>query len=277
MKTPRGWEIGYNAQVLVDRDHQIIVAAHVTQQNNDMHQGIPLLSQEEQELGRCGERTVADAGYYNGEVLQYAQGRTDFHARDVRYEKDREKNPKYHFSKFVYEKEKDVFICPQGRELTFRRCTHGRGKANSGRQYQCHDCDGCPVREQCTSSKHGRTVRIMADSALLAEHRNKMDTEDARAVLRQRAGLVESVFGIMKERQGARRFLTRGLENVEQEWYLLCATFNLRKLYKVWAEQGMALSQSIFFLAAQLSTLCGQVLAVLRRRLAAHLHVAQTI
>lgn len=244
MKTPRGWEIGYNAQALVDSHSQIIVAADVTQQNYDLHQFIPLLEQEEQTLGRCADVTVADGGYFSGANLQYAQGRTDLYVRDASYEKSVKKASAYHFSKFEYRAEEDVFICPQGKKLPFARCTHGRGKANPGRQYQCHDCDGCPVRNQCTKSKKGRTVRIMVDSALLFTHRQKMDSDEARDLMRQRAPLVEAVFGIMKEHQGARRFLTRGLYKVQQEWYLLCAAFNLRKLYKHWVRNRAAEAQS---------------------------------
>jgi transposase/predicted RNA-binding Zn-ribbon protein involved in translation (DUF1610 family) len=244
MKTPRGWEVGYNAQVLVDGRNQIIVAADVTQQNYDTHQFIPLLEQEEQELGRCADVTVADSGYFSGANLKHAQGRTDLYVRDSSYEKSVKKASAYHFTKFEYRAEEDVFICPQGKKLTFARCTRGRGKANPGRQYQCHDCDGCPVRDQCTKSKKGRTVRIMADSALLFTHRQKMNSDEARDLMRQRAPLVEAVFGIMKECQEARRFLTHGLYKVQQEWYLLCAAFNLRKLYKYWARNRAAEAQS---------------------------------
>ena len=61
-----------------------------------------------------------------------------------------------------------------------------------------------------------------------------MRTDEARKLMRQRAGIVESVFGVIKEQMDARRFLLRGLANAQAEWHLLCAAFNLRKLYKYW-------------------------------------------
>ena len=51
---------------------------------------------------------------------------------------------------------------------------------------------------------------------------------------RLRKRLVEPVFGIIKEQQGARRFLLRGLFNVTDEWALLVTAFNLRTLYRAW-------------------------------------------
>ena len=43
---------------------------------------------------------------------------------------------------------------------------------------------------------------------------------------------VEPVFGQIKERRGFRRFLLRGLDRVEAEWKIICATHNLLKLYR---------------------------------------------
>lgn len=51
-----------------------------------------------------------------------------------------------------------------------------------------------------------------------------------RSRYRLRKQTVEPVFGQIKEGLGFRRFLMRGLEKVSQEWRLVCAAFNLRKL-----------------------------------------------
>ena len=45
-------------------------------------------------------------------------------------------------------------------------------------------------------------------------------------------------FGMLKEQQGGRRFLLRGIMNVKAEWDLLATAFNLRTLWKVWAAAG---------------------------------------
>ena len=59
-------------------------------------------------------------------------------------------------------------------------------------------------------------------------------SDEARELYRRRKGLVEPVFGIIKEQQAARRFLLRGLNNVAAEWGLLASAFNLRTLWRVW-------------------------------------------
>lgn len=59
----------------------------------------------------------------------------------------------------------------------------------------------------------------------------KLRTKAGRAVYKLRSQTVEPVFGQIKSIMGCRGFLRRGLEAVQSEWSLICACFNLRKLY----------------------------------------------
>ena len=61
-----------------------------------------------------------------------------------------------------------------------------------------------------------------------------MATLAATEVYKLRKQVVEPVFGIIKEQQGGRRFLLRGLTNVAAEWTVLATAFNLRTLCRVW-------------------------------------------
>jgi transposase len=234
MKTRHGWKPAYNAQVLVDSREQIIVVADVTQDNYDCDQLLSLLAQEKEELECCAQVTVADNGYYSTGNLEDAANYTDLYVPDKTFDTKLRKNPEFHFSKFSYLPEDDVYVCPQGKRLLFLRHTKIKGREVRGREYQCRECAGCPVRKQCTRSKVGRIITWTPDLALQQAHREKMGTATAREIVRRRAPLVEAVFGILKEQQGARRFLMRSLAKVKQEWYLLCTAFNLRKLYRGW-------------------------------------------
>jgi transposase len=69
MKTRKGYIQGYNAQAAVDRG-QIILAADVTQEPNDVHQLHPMTEEAKQELKAIGvedemEIELADAGYWS--------------------------------------------------------------------------------------------------------------------------------------------------------------------------------------------------------------------
>ena len=64
MKTSHeGFQQGFNAQVAVDVESQIIVHAHVTQQANDRQQLIPMLEGVKAACGSLPDRVLADAGY----------------------------------------------------------------------------------------------------------------------------------------------------------------------------------------------------------------------
>jgi transposase len=61
--------------------------------------------------------------------------------------------------------------------------------------------------------------------------RRKLQTKLGQAVYAARKGIVEPVFGQIKQVRGFRQFLLRGLEKVRAEWALVCLTHNILKLY----------------------------------------------
>ena len=59
----------YNAQIAVDSEAQIIVAADITQQSNDKRQLAPMLDQVRQNTGASPVASSADTGYWSPEQL----------------------------------------------------------------------------------------------------------------------------------------------------------------------------------------------------------------
>ena len=68
-----------------------------------------------------------------------------------------------------------------------------------------------------------------------ARMRRKLRTKKGRETYARRKVIVEPVFGQIKEARGFRRFLLRGLEEVEAEWAFICAAHNIMKLYRAGA------------------------------------------
>jgi hypothetical protein len=76
MKTRTGYVQGYNAQAVVTED-QVIVAADVTQEENDKQQLHPMLQQMQDELSEAGVEdsvgtALQDAGYWSEKNVQEA-------------------------------------------------------------------------------------------------------------------------------------------------------------------------------------------------------------
>lgn len=95
MRTRTGYIQGYNAQVVVSED-QIIVAAEVTQDQNDVNQLHPMVERAKEELERAGvgkkvKAVVGDAGYFSADNVKKAdpKGQELFIAPGKRIEVER--------------------------------------------------------------------------------------------------------------------------------------------------------------------------------------------
>lgn len=75
--------------------------------------------------------------------------------------------------------------------------------------------------------------RIPKSASLLERMRRKLQTVAGRAIYARRKVIVEPVFGQIKQRQGFRQFLLRGIRKVQGEWALVCMTHNLLKVHRV--------------------------------------------
>lgn len=70
-------------------------------------------------------------------------------------------------------------------------------------QFPADTCQPCPLHDRCTRSPNGRSVRIHPDEQLLAELRQRQQTPDGRAALRQRVA-VEHTLAHIGQWQGNR-------------------------------------------------------------------------
>jgi transposase len=61
--------------------------------------------------------------------------------------------------------------------------------------------------------------------------RHRLETREGKAVYATRKSTVETVFGIIKQVQGFRQFLLRGLNAVQGEWSLVCIGWNLKRMH----------------------------------------------
>ncbi len=60
---------------------------------------------------------------------------------------------------------------------------------------------------------------------------HKLRTKEGRETYAKRKGMIEPVFGQIKQARGFRQFLLRGMEKMRGEWRLVCMTHNFLKLF----------------------------------------------
>ena len=70
-----------------------------------------------------------------------------------------------------------------------------------------------------------------ADADAVTAMKHRLQTAEGKAIYSKRKSTVETVFGVIKEVLGFRRFHLRGLRGAEGEWTLVCTAWNLKRLY----------------------------------------------
>jgi transposase len=238
LKGRHGFVIGYNSQAAVDDRARVIVGADVIPQATDNEALVPMLDEIKANTGRLADATVQDSGYHSADNLAAVQDQpTDVYVADPNMKRKKSKpgDDAYHKDAFIHDADTDTYRCPAGKTLVLETVYDDPKKRTFGiRVYRCKECGTCPHRSLCTKAKGGRTIRVHPHDALLRQNREKTRTEQGKNMMKQRSATVEPVFAVMREHMGLTRFLRRGLENVRAEWFLLCAAYNLRVIWKAW-------------------------------------------
>lgn len=231
MRCGEGLLPAYNAQAVVESDNRFIVAADVTDSANDRDQLSPMLESAAETTGRAADLTVADKGYYNSSQLAKAEERGTA-ALVAIPSPPKDKEAAYPKSAFAYDGQTDTLVCPEGSRLTFRYTKTCRS-GNKARVYRCANRD-CPHRGECTIDKDGRSVEMEPGFEASRRHRALHQEEKYLALLNRRKDVAELPFAWIKNHMGFRRWTLRGLEKVRAQWFMLCATSNIKILYGFW-------------------------------------------
>lgn len=238
---------GYNAQTAVDSANKLIVVSEVTNECNDLNQTTPMVSElkelkKEMEIENKTD-VLEDAGYFNEKeiVAQRSDESIELFIPDAKdsnkfKKKDTDKIPTkdYEIGNFKYDKEKDVFICPMGKELF--KVSKKPVKENSGREvfeYHCNNCEYCPEVKNCTNNKRGRSIKVSANKEYMDNFKAKMKEPESVKKIEKRKELSEHPFGCMKHNLGYTYFMQKGLEKVKAEFSFICFTHNLKRVINI--------------------------------------------
>ncbi len=131
---------------------------------------------------------------------------------------------------FTYDAERDLYVCPAGKELHYF-AAHSTERSRRYRAY-AKDCNHCPLKAQCTTSKEGRSLCRSVDEEVLDRVRGYHETEAYKKAYRKRTVWVEPLFAEGKDWHGMRRFRLRLLWRVNCEALMRAAGQNLKRLLK---------------------------------------------
>jgi len=243
MKCGKTNESAYNAQVVVDEKSGIIVAQTVVNDENDTRMLTEMVEKVKENLGEKPAEVIADAGYYSPEELMKAEEKKLEVILNIPKQMVPEGKHDYHKSKFSYGKEKNVFICPEGKELDYRGTKRDRHNKNMQLKiYRCRFYKDCPKRDECSKSKRGRSIEMGPQHEAVMRQIEKQKELEAKEKLRKRKTIVERVFAQIKWNMGFVRFMYIGLAKVKAQFALVCSVYNLKKIFKIWRENKLILA-----------------------------------
>ena len=136
--------------------------------------------------------------------------------------------PDGRFSKeaFVIDLGARTVSCPAGFVVSVREGRDGGGLAGFGVK-----CATCPLRSQCTADKEGRTIRIHPQEATLQRKRGEQKSPEWKSTYHKTRPKVERKLAhLMFRRHGGRRARMRGCLRIRQDFALLGAAQNLRRM-----------------------------------------------
>ena len=233
----------YNCQVAVDEKEQIIVAADLVDEENDLHQIEPMIENVKETLGYKPNIVLADAGYFSYDNIKFLlDEEIDAYIPDNFYEVEkRGKTKKFRKSLFTYDDKKDCYYCPAAFEIQFTRIQKREDEPDL-RQYVCKYCSLCVLKNACTESKN-RTISRDPREYLMEDMRAKLDTEEGTEQYQNRMSTVEPVFGQMKQNRGFREFLLRGKRKTRIEFFMMCTVHNIKKIADFMKREGKNLKE----------------------------------
>lgn len=234
----QGSHAGYNAQIVVDEKHSLIVTSDVVSKNNDTEQFADQINQANETLGKKCKVACADSGYANTDELEKIDNQDIKVVVPSKRQASNRESGQFAKERFMYDTEKDCYICPENRLLPYSYfCKH-----NKQRIYAIIDksyCLSCRHFKVCTKSKRGRTIGRLLNEEIKLKLERQYKQPESQAIYRLRKEIVEHPFGHIKRNLKVDSFLMRGREGAKAEMSLLSSCFNVSRMMNILSVKGL--------------------------------------
>ena len=229
---------GYKGHTAVDPDSELICATAVTPANTADAQPAPqLINELLTDTAGTGTANAAVVEEFEGRPTVYgdsAYGSAEFQGllkqnrMNSRCRTQPPAAPGGRFTKDSFDIDllNGTVTCPAAVTVTIRRRDDGSGTARFATA-----CERCDLRSRCTTAAGGRTIRVAADEAVLAEARARQRDPAWRADYRATRPKVERKLAhLVRRKHGGRHARVRGRTKVDADFNLLAAAANIARL-----------------------------------------------
>jgi hypothetical protein len=145
--------------------------------------------------------------------------------------------PEFYGPAFQYDARQDCYRCPAGEWLRHSGQENRTGVIHHQYRAEASVCAQCRFKEQCCpqNASKGRSITRAVEAPPVQAFKQKMQTEEAKAIYRQRGAVAEFPNAWIKEKLGLRRFHVRGLLKARMETLWVCLTYNIQQWIRlVW-------------------------------------------
>jgi transposase len=241
---------GYNIQISTDAKAKVIVALGVSQSSSDAGELEAAVERIESHLGEKPDQMVVDAAYPTQTTIEAMADKGIDLIGPLRETnkapwdslKRRGVSKEFYPETFSYDASTDRYTCPAGKLLKFETQERQKGWVKRRYRARASDCRSCPFQARCCpASKKGRSLLRMHKTAQLVAFEAKMQTEQARQIYKERAGVAEFPNAWIKDKFGLRQFRLRGMVKVGLEALWACLTYNICQWIRLcWKPQRLA-------------------------------------
>jgi transposase len=243
-----GFAPSFNVQITTDAKEKMVVETGVSQCASDYGELVAAMETVEENMGRNPGQAVVDGGFISREnILAMDKKKIDLigplgegAGQSVGQLNRRGVDEAFRPEAFHYDESNDTFACPTGKVLRPDGKEEQPGRINYRYRARGTDCQACGFREKCCpqSGTRGRCIRRAVDDPVVVAHREKMQTEEAKQIYRQRGAVAEFPNAWIKDKIGLRQFRLRGLIKVGMEVVWACLTYNVKQWIRLrWRAQ----------------------------------------
>lgn len=123
-----------------------------------------------------------------------------------------------------------MYVCPRGRRLTYDAKYPRDGTMGYRDQATKADCDACAAKRLCCPrTKHGRSIERREPLAAITAYRDKMQTDEAKAIYKSRSPIAEFPHLWIKAKLALCQFRMRGVAKVRSECVWAALTYDIQQ------------------------------------------------
>ncbi len=221
---------GYSLNYLIDMENAVIldVEETPTRISKEVDATEIMIDRTEDRFGLKPDRLAGDVAYGTGEMLGWLVEREIEPHIPVWDQSEVAADGKFSRASFAYDKDRNLYVCPNGKELKTSGTVHG----GTTLKYiaKRSDCGQCPLKPKCTAGRERRVQRDVNQEARdYTQELMQTEAYEQSAVERKK---IETLFGEVKHVLGLTRLRLRGLTGARHEFLLAATVQNLKRLIK---------------------------------------------